>query len=124
MRTIRDTPDLSPVYLVKWEHWTQVLKDKLKGLTGNIKQYNEKEQPVRPEAEYYPVTWRKGAQVVHEVQAQYYQHEDEEGNKGTGYCETFIFWNSATPPSIARKIAEGTHPVKLGFTLDKYDPLN
>ena len=78
MRTIRDTPDLSPVYLVKWEHWNQVLKGKLKGLTGNIKQYNEKEQPVRPEAEYYPVTWRKGGQVIHEVQARYYQYEDEE----------------------------------------------
>ena len=116
MRNVEELPNLSPIYFELWETWQEVSKGKLIGLTKKLKQA----EGITNLPEYwkrYPVTWQRGNNIVFQVQAEYYQYENEEGEKGTGYCRTLCYFSKETNPATVQQIANGTHPKNLGFQL-------
>lgn len=116
IRNVQECENLAPVFLEKNEHWQCVKGGKLSTLTLNIKEGAGVEN--LPESwKKYPLNWSKGGSLIFVVQAEYWQQEDEEGNKGQGYCRTLYFFNEGTPLNIVKGIAKGTHPTNYGYNL-------
>lgn len=120
MRKVTDTPNICPVYLRKYETWDAIKNYKPVKYTAQVTAHHMEQEPPQDNALLYPVTWQRGNEILHEVQARYHQEREEpaDGNtKGWGNAETFIFWNTATSKQTAETIANGTHPKTIGFRL-------
>ena len=113
IRSLEEAENLSPYVLHKWE---------------TNQGYKKNGQPIRPTIEiklleitehtpkHYPVTWQNGRNFIFEIQSEYWQQEDEEGNKGAGYCRTYIFCTVGAEAAAAA-IAKGAHPSRHGYNL-------
>jgi hypothetical protein len=116
MRTILDY-NPSSQFISKNENW-DYYNDKKKRYEnlrtsiakGNIDNLNKRQIE-------YPILWIKGEFIIMEVQADYYQCENDYGDKSHGYCTTFYFKSKPTPEGDLLKVVNGTHPRNLGYQL-------
>lgn len=114
IRNVTECPNLSNTYFEVWQSWQGVRNGKYIGLRSKITEQTL--TTTTPEYwKQYPINWMKGTALIFEVQADYYQEEDDHGNKGGGHCRRLIYYTSVKHD--AASIAAGRHPVNLGYKL-------
>lgn len=115
IRNIDNCKDIAPNYFEVFESWNYVKDGNLKQFKAKIKE-NENPKSAPYHYKQYPVNWVKDSSFIFEVQTDYYQAETEEGQKLWGYCRRLIYYTAGNKYEAAQ-IAQGTHPVKLGYNL-------
>jgi hypothetical protein len=116
MRTIKDYQNINNSFIVLNENWDYVSKGILKNLRKSVKQETE----INNLQDYqikYPIVWMKGDKTILEVQADYYQHETEEGDKLHGYCTQYYFSSNNVSKTELLQVVNGKHPKNLGYNL-------